>query len=730
MLTTSGSPSMQISPSLSSGDLIASTATATPALGAGPAACGTPGGPPASFADLLAPATPAGPAAPAPSAPAGDSTAVTLRLPNALTASLPTTLALPSPAPRLPAAPSLALVSTPTLVLELPPATPLASVPPSAPATEFVTAVPSPLILVDENTSGLAAPAEDGLARNDSPAAPVASPVVPAAAIIGASAAPEAPSVAPAEFGVRLGRQVRAGLSLHPHFAARPDLSPTDPVSEAAPADAPAGDEVEDASAKEESRPEDNSFAGAANTKLLAVTASFALATPPPAPIPCTSIPLSVSAETTPAGPALADVAAAADEVPSVSSPEVFRSARSSRSTQTLAATTDFAPTLSPAAVDSAPPANAPAPVPAPVGGEPAPFAAPALDAAPPSEVSGRASSFGEGEDGAAFSTRASAEATAIGKSGAALNTVPPMEAQMSSRAPLPENPPANIGQNPAAAATPMAANSPAASVSASVVLASTAAPREKIAPTEVPARGPSLNRANEGTVKKFLTVDEKVETKASPVDGIAIAKTVSSMPTNPDARDAAAPVIQEVPALSSPALVTGETASSREASVSVPVISESRLAAVVHEISAAVDRVGQGEKSSVDLRFEFSGHDRLAVRVEWRGGVVHTTFRTESPELRESLATAWLDNRAAPSDKPYRFAEPVFSGGPTTPGFSAQAGGEFARQRQPAPEAPAGFNPASGLGARAAKNFAADTAAPLPALSRPDTALHLHAFA
>lgn len=71
----------------------------------------------------------------------------------------------------------------------------------------------------------------------------------------------------------------------------------------------------------------------------------------------------------------------------------------------------------------------------------------------------------------------------------------------------------------------------------------------------------------------------------------------------------------------------------------------------------AAADRHG----AVVTLQFCVGGSD-LAVRVQVQGDAVHTTFRTESPELRAVLAQEWSATASSFTGETLRLAEPVFT--------------------------------------------------------------------
>ncbi len=81
-----------------------------------------------------------------------------------------------------------------------------------------------------------------------------------------------------------------------------------------------------------------------------------------------------------------------------------------------------------------------------------------------------------------------------------------------------------------------------------------------------------------------------------------------------------------------------------------------------VNAAVAATEQQAADRQPAVTLKFTVSGVD-LGVRVELRGEHVHTTFRTDSPELRAALAQEWNQVAAAQAgDRASRLAEPVFT--------------------------------------------------------------------
>lgn len=151
----------------------------------------------------------------------------------------------------------------------------------------------------------------------------------------------------------------------------------------------------------------------------------------------------------------------------------------------------------------------------------------------------------------------------------------------------------------------------------------------------------------------------------------------------------------------------------------------------LVKEIRDIADTISSIERNSVEVGFNFGENDRLSVRVEYRQGVVHTTFRTDSPEVRDALAREWQAQIVTPDRQPYRVAEPVFNLSTSSSGGqhgSSSAGDGSSHQRASEQSGHPGSSTFSGSG-RSASSTTHSSAA-LPSAARPSTSRHLHALA
>jgi hypothetical protein len=150
---------------------------------------------------------------------------------------------------------------------------------------------------------------------------------------------------------------------------------------------------------------------------------------------------------------------------------------------------------------------------------------------------------------------------------------------------------------------------------------------------------------------------------------------------------------------------------------------------ATVMSVIDAQEKPETAANRSVNLDFNF-GAERLAVRVEYRDGMVHAHFRTQSFELRSALAQEWSHVAAAP-DNVLRLAEPVFvtSSRSEQPASFSADGGAARQQSQQQPPAPASAFASRPVHAGIVSTPATD-APEAPRLRHLSPALHLQAVA
>ena len=250
----------------------------------------------------------------------------------------------------------------------------------------------------------------------------------------------------------------------------------------------------------------------------------------------------------------------------------------------------------------------------------------------------------------------------------------------------------------------------------------------EKIAAVR-PERADPFKSERKPSVGNFLNAGVEELKRGGAGLGIGVAKNVPDMnaaqsPHRNDANDANSFALSAVLAPSSAA----ESAPKPTAAPADAIAATAHRA--VDAVLASTERFTSGSHSSVNLKLSVGGSD-LDVRVEIRGGAVHATFRTDSPELRTALAQEWQASGARADDHPLRLAPPVFTAGdrPGLDAGSAFSGDQSRQSRDPGARPATEFVlPGFSRGRSGATAAAVGALAPVPSV--PATTLHLHAFA
>jgi hypothetical protein len=276
--------------------------------------------------------------------------------------------------------------------------------------------------------------------------------------------------------------------------------------------------------------------------------------------------------------------------------------------------------------------------------------------------------------------------------------------------------------------------------------------PLEKFAAHARPLVGRAVETPPARLENKFLTVDHKSDKAPEKSHGTVNAKSFADMPAiaeTPSLQTAptparagvpapVAPVVDAItpltpgfspaPALNPNANMNAEAVVVRR-EISLPAAD---AAAVVREVAELTHDFRFHERGSVEVKFNFKDDTELSVRLAYRDGDVHATFRTDSPELRTTLGREWQGYAAQIAQEPraYRMADPVFtnsndfSGSPQGRDSGSATGGD-ARQQQQSFSNP--DQSGSARSASPAQGFRQTAAAPAPRVSNDRL---LHAFA
>ena len=185
---------------------------------------------------------------------------------------------------------------------------------------------------------------------------------------------------------------------------------------------------------------------------------------------------------------------------------------------------------------------------------------------------------------------------------------------------------------------------------------------------------------------KEILSAVHQLHKTASTLVGISVAQVSAVMSAANSNRTKAAAAIAAIPSLS----VSVDRLPVLDTAVNAPVSLPSVREAIATVFAAvdAVDRHQGGESKSVDLQLRVGG-ENLALRVELKDGAVHTTFRTNSTELRSALTQEWHNMVSTVAGRDLRLADPVFGttqsgGGATAFGSASQGAPQQRNQNLP----------------------------------------------
>lgn len=222
---------------------------------------------------------------------------------------------------------------------------------------------------------------------------------------------------------------------------------------------------------------------------------------------------------------------------------------------------------------------------------------------------------------------------------------------------------------------------------------------------------------ASRGADKKILSSYGKQVTEQDDSVGIAVAKVDPVMPSSTLTERQPSALVAAVPAS---AVAPSSNPAPGDAQQAAP---QGVAQRAVEAALSAAEVFNSGGHQAVNLQFSVGNAD-LSLRVELKNGEIHTTFRTDSADLRSDLAKEWQS--AGPTSGSLRLAEPVF----TSSGAPASAAGDSASQQRggqgradTAQTAPRAANTTT----QASTSQVASTARMPSALS---TSLHLQAFA
>ncbi len=224
---------------------------------------------------------------------------------------------------------------------------------------------------------------------------------------------------------------------------------------------------------------------------------------------------------------------------------------------------------------------------------------------------------------------------------------------------------------------------------------------------------------------KKFLVTND--ESLATPSEGIGTraAQVASVMPVSTFSNHNSASDFAATAVGAAASTTASDKGSETQAAAPMAEVAQRAVEAVMSVADLSATR----QQHAVNLQFSVGGTP-LEVRVEMRAGEVHTTFRTDSNDLRAALSDAW-QSASASSDKTMRLITPVFAPGSSSY-MSSDTGGSFAQQQRQAAgqEQSKNFALAGGGSNRATESRSVPATAPATSTPSLLTTLHLHTFA
>ncbi|MEI6035170.1 MAG: hypothetical protein WCS65_12945, partial [Verrucomicrobiae bacterium] len=125
---------------------------------------------------------------------------------------------------------------------------------------------------------------------------------------------------------------------------------------------------------------------------------------------------------------------------------------------------------------------------------------------------------------------------------------------------------------------------------------------------------------------------------------------------------------------------VTGAAARNPEAGG----IARHDITPFIEKVLDAAKTLASSQPGRIDIDVPLRDNETVRVRVELRSGEIHTTIRTDSPELREALEKSWTDFSAKTGERGLKLAEANFS--PLRQDGGGGPSGQGAR-RDPQPE-------------------------------------------
>lgn len=202
---------------------------------------------------------------------------------------------------------------------------------------------------------------------------------------------------------------------------------------------------------------------------------------------------------------------------------------------------------------------------------------------------------------------------------------------------------------------------------------------------------GPTGEKSFSEKLEKTEIVYKKEEVGQSTNAGIGSAKRPRNM---------IADISNSVESAAPTTSVPGDAQLQRSANVTPHEVAQTVRSTPVTRAFEAIHQITERQRTAanrvVDIQVATEPGAELSVRLAYRGGVVHTEFRTNSPELREQLSREWQSSMPsfAAGVPSVRLAEPTFTSiAPNGRGEGMNLGGQSSQQQSPQNPAQASFS-------------------------------------
>jgi hypothetical protein len=221
--------------------------------------------------------------------------------------------------------------------------------------------------------------------------------------------------------------------------------------------------------------------------------------------------------------------------------------------------------------------------------------------------------------------------------------------------------------QQPEQATTPADPKQPADSIKTTE--------NQKISPITPPTVGTSvgmdhaMREAKMISLATFDTIESSTVVPATASEGLEASSTSSNSISSPKplvvSSTAPLPGAEKGADSAFAQLSSGNSfASPTPESQRTPTQAASQAAAVLKTLPVEISKLQQSNQSQIQLDLPVGDNESVRIRLSLRGGEIHSTFITESTELRDALQKAWPDFTATHRTQGMRFADSQFQDG------------------------------------------------------------------